>query len=140
MQPVRRVRRALSDGPSTTLASSLYSARLGSKAEHCSIPTYFFQDSTQCHRDHSLALMPLFLQPYINIILANRNSFKCLASRRALPLFQGIMQFFSLFVYSIGHFQDYKEKSICLCSQCHIACKKNYPHILTQIKQNDAIF
>lgn len=81
-----------------------------------------------------------FFNLYINIILANRNSFKCLASRRALPLFQGLMQFFSLFVYSIGHFQDYKENSICLCSQCHIACKKNYPHILTQIKQNDAIF
>ena len=70
-----------------------------------------------------LCLDASFLQPYINTILANRNSFKRLASRWALLLFQGLMQFLLYSYIPLVILGAYKERSICLCSQCHIAQK-----------------
>lgn len=102
------------------LASSLCWVGVWGRALSASLPTSF-RDSTRCHRGYSSALMPRFLRSYISIILANRNSFKGLASRWALPLFQGLMHFLLYLYIPLVILGTYKERSICLCSQCHIA-------------------
>lgn len=55
-----------------------------------SLPT-FLGIFTPSHRGCSFALVPLFLESYIIVILAHRNCFKHLASEWALSWFQGLI-------------------------------------------------
>lgn len=88
--PVRRVRGGPSDGLITVFASSLHSALL---VPGTGLPGPFLLllgIFTPSHRGCSFALVPLFLESYIIVILAHRNCFKHLASEWALSWFQGL--------------------------------------------------